>query len=259
MRVILAFLLALTLIGCDRQGPVGREYGPQQINDVDRAKISLLTVRVGGDANYPPFVFKDKNGKLAGLSVDMFEEVAKNIGLKYEYAFIGQRAEMLKQLQEKKIDMTLASRTASSRPYLTATQPYEYSKGTLLVNKGFDPKQIRTVGAGRGYASVTWLKTNKPEYAVVEIEDDSACIKSLMSKQVDSCIMGREIAFFLLEAANLDVKDFDMTPVDYNYFLSFGVHSDNVVLVDILIKGLETIPTSRRNELLKKWLKEPYT
>jgi len=258
MRAILALLLVtFSLLGCDK--PAEREYGPQQFSDAERAKIATLDVRVGGDANYPPFVFKDENGKLTGLSVDMFEEVAKKINLKYEYTFIGQRADMLKQLQDKKIDMTLASRTATSRPYLTATQPYEYSKGTLLVNNGFNPSNIKTVGAGRGYASVTWLKANKPQYAVVEFEDDSFCIKALQEKKVDACIMGREIAYFLIDKAKLNINDFDLTPIEYNYFLSFGVHIDNLELADILIKGLDAIPASRRNEILKKWLKEPYT
>jgi len=164
-----------------------------------------------------------------------------------------------KQLEEKKIDMTLASRTATSRPYLTATQPYEYSKGTLLVNKDFNPSNIKTVGAGRGYASVTWLKANKPQYTVVEFEDDSFCIKALQEKKVNACIMGREIAYFLLDKAKLNINDFDFTPIEYNYFLSFGIHIDNIELADILIKGLDAIPASRRNEILKKWLKEPYT
>ena len=256
MRAILAFILAITtLVGCDRQPEP--EYGPQQLTEAERERIKKLKVRVGGDANYPPFVFRDETGKLTGLSVEMFEELAKRIGLKYEYTFIGQRAEMLKKLEDKEIDMTLASRTSSSRPYLIVTQPYEYSKGTLLINKGFNAAKIETVGAGRGYASVTWLKTNRPEYAILEFEDDTHCIANLRQAKVDACIMGREMAFFFLDALKLNLDDFVLTPVEYSYFLSFGVHADNIELVDILMKGLETIPTAKRDEIIKKWFKEP--
>lgn len=256
MRVIYALILFVSLAGCNKPEHV-KEYGPQQLNQVEQDRVKKLFIRVGGDANYPPFVFKGPDGKLMGLAVDMFEEMASRIGLKYEYAFTGQRIEILKKLQDKEIDVTLAARTTPSRPYLIVTQPYEYSKGTLLTNSGFSGAKIKTVGAGRGYSSVTWLKKNKPEYTVIEFEDDAHCISNLRVGKVDSCIMGREIALFLLDTLKLNPADFTLLPVEYNYFLSFGVHADNTQLVDIFIKGLETIPTSRKAAIIKKWLKEP--
>lgn len=259
MSRIFAYLFAaLVLSSCNKLAEPPHQVAPGQLSQADKARISELTIRVGGDANYPPFVFKGEDGKLTGLAVDYLDAVAKNIGLKYEIAFVGQRADMLKKLQNKEIDVTYASRSSSSRPYLMVTQPYEYSKGTLLVLNTTNPGRIKTVGAGRGYASVTWLKTNKPEYEVIEYDDDEQCIKFLRAGTVDSCIMGREMVFFYFDKLKLDKDDFFMAPVEYNYFLSFGVHVDNIELVDILMKGMETLPASKRRELLTKWLKEPY-
>ena len=231
---------------------------PGQLTEAEKQRIkSIGTIKVGGDASYPPFVFVGPDGKLKGLSVDFLDEVTQKLGIKYEITFIGQRAEILKQLEEKKIDITLASRTSSSRPYLIATQPYEYSRGTIAVRKGTDPGKIKSIGAGRGYASVTWLKLNRPGLEIIELDDDTECLKRLHASRIEACIMGREMMFFLTDHLKIPIKDFDLTPTAYEYFLSFGVHTDNNELRLVLSKGVELIPSSRRREILKKWLKEP--
>ena len=256
MNKFIALFLCLALFGCEKEPPPPAPIPPGKISQADKEWIKTQTIRVGGDANYPPFVFADADGKMTGLAIEYFDEVARKLDLKYEVTFIGQRAEMLKKLEAKEIDVTLASRTSASRPYLIVTQPYEYTKGAIVVRKGHTTN-VKQVGAGRGYASVTWLKLNKPEIQVVEFDDDAKCLQALKAKTVESCIMGREIAFFLLDKLKYPQKDFDLTPVAYDYFLSFGVHIDNPGLVSLLSKGMDLIPSSRRREILQKWLKEP--
>lgn len=42
-------------------------------------------LRVGGEATYPPFLFKDEHGHYVGFEIDLIKAVAKEIGAEVAY------------------------------------------------------------------------------------------------------------------------------------------------------------------------------
>ena len=50
---------------------------------------SLPVIVVGGDRDYPPYEFLDKNGQPAGYNVDLTRAIADVMGIKVEFRFGG--------------------------------------------------------------------------------------------------------------------------------------------------------------------------
>ena len=67
------------------------------------------TLVVGCDHSFKPFVFKDKDGKLVGFDIDLWDAIAKELGLAYELKPMNFDA-LIPALIEKKIDVALAGR-----------------------------------------------------------------------------------------------------------------------------------------------------
>ncbi|MGB9081585.1 MAG: transporter substrate-binding domain-containing protein, partial [Desulfuromonadaceae bacterium] len=58
-----------------------------QTAEIDVA--SKPTIIVGGDRDYPPYEFLDKNGQPAGYNVDLTRAIADVMGMKVEFRFGG--------------------------------------------------------------------------------------------------------------------------------------------------------------------------
>jgi polar amino acid transport system substrate-binding protein len=63
--------------------------GPVSAQTVEIDVASRPTIIVGGDRDYPPYEFLDKNGKPAGYNVDLTRAIADVMGMKVEFRFGG--------------------------------------------------------------------------------------------------------------------------------------------------------------------------
>ena len=77
---IMAFVLLVQLIFC--ANPM---LSPAAEIDASSQRIVI----VGGDRDYPPYEFLDKNGKPAGYNVDLTKAIADVMGMKVEFRFGG--------------------------------------------------------------------------------------------------------------------------------------------------------------------------
>jgi polar amino acid transport system substrate-binding protein len=62
---------------------------PFSASAVEMEVSSKPTIIVGGDRDYPPYEFLDKNGKPAGYNVDLTKAIADVMGMKVEFRFGG--------------------------------------------------------------------------------------------------------------------------------------------------------------------------
>ena len=63
-----------------------------------------MTVIVGGDRDYPPYEFLDKDGQPAGYNVELTRAIAEVMGMKVEFR-LGGWSEMRRALQNGKVDV----------------------------------------------------------------------------------------------------------------------------------------------------------
>jgi ABC-type amino acid transport substrate-binding protein len=86
-----------------------------------------------GIAERPPYSMKDEKGEWRGIGPDLWEEIAKKLGVKFQYEECLQ-SEMHQKLKDHQIDMILV--IGQSVDFLGAedfTQPYVYSHGAAVI------------------------------------------------------------------------------------------------------------------------------
>lgn len=61
-------------------------------------------LRVGGEATYPPFLFKDEHGHYVGFEIDLIKAVAKEIGAEVAYTDMP-FSQFMTAVENKKVDV----------------------------------------------------------------------------------------------------------------------------------------------------------
>jgi polar amino acid transport system substrate-binding protein len=71
---------------------------------VQKSPTGSRVIVVGGDRDYPPYEFLDKNGNPAGYNVDLTRAIAEVMGMKVEFR-LGSWSEMREALQSGAVDV----------------------------------------------------------------------------------------------------------------------------------------------------------
>ena len=101
--------------------------------NVASASVNSGMVLQVGIADRPPYAIKDEKGEWRGIGPDLWEEVAKRLGIKFQYKECLQ-SEMHDKLKNHEIDMILV--IGQSVDFLDAedfTQPYAFSHGAAVI------------------------------------------------------------------------------------------------------------------------------
>lgn len=99
---------------------------------------------VGLDADYAPFGFRAENNEIIGFDIDLAEEVADRLGVKFKFKAIDW-SQKQEELTSGKIDIIWSgfNITPEREEYVLFSKPYMENRQVILVPKGTG-KDIRT-------------------------------------------------------------------------------------------------------------------
>jgi len=107
-------------------------------NDRFKKVLDRGVLVVGVKADYKPWAFRDSNGKLVGMEIDMAQDVADALGVKLKLIPV-QSSNRMQFLEQGKIDLMIATMSdkANRRKLVGVPQPNYYTSGTnVLAKKG---------------------------------------------------------------------------------------------------------------------------
>jgi len=116
------------------------------------------TLRVGLEGTYPPFNYKDEQGKLAGFDVEIAQALAERMGLKAEFTPT-EWSGILAGLQAGKYDVIVnqVAATDKRRETFDFSDPYVLSQAQFIVRANetrpfasTSDLKGRTIGVGQG-------------------------------------------------------------------------------------------------------------
>lgn len=160
---------------------------PTPFRDLPAIKASgKLVVSVPEQRN-PPFFFKDEDGKLKGLDIELATAIAEELGVEVifnqkEKNFNG----AVRLVEDGKVDMAIAkiSRTLNRSQKVLFSDPYITLPHALLVNRLrfaqiADNKTLvqviqgynETIGVIANSSFVDFAKTNFPKAKIIEMEN----------------------------------------------------------------------------------------
>ena len=222
------------------------------------AMAKKLTVAC--DTNFPPFEFKDpKTGKHTGFDVELWDAIAKQIGVEYELQPMDFNG-IIPGLQSGQLDVGIAGITIKpERAKVVDFSDGYYNAGLLiLVNK--DNQQIndisglndKIVSTKLGTTSVDFVKANAKAKEVKLFPNNDAMFMELMSGGADAVIFDSPVVSdFVRKAGHGKVKIVGPIYQGQSYGIGFPKGSELVAKVNKALEALRANGTYK--ELYVKW------
>lgn len=195
---ILAVGILLGMSGCaaNKEGAV-KENG--------KASGMEKVLRVGGEATYPPFLFKDEHGHYVGFEMDLIKAVAKEIGARVAYTDMP-FSQFMTAVENKKVDVVISAvEGTAERAEKAAFSDVYYKKGVYCILVRKDDDQIHTADDLKG-KTVTAVKGSTNEAMakklgaaqIVEAKYNADIFKNLEAGKADAVITDEPLAYYYL-------------------------------------------------------------
>lgn len=189
MRFVPRFLLPLlsylvVLTSCSKQ-----EQAPGE-----KTRADVLVI--GMDATYPPFEFKDSDGKFTGVSVAIGDEIGKTLGKAVVYENMSFEG-LIPALQSGQIDLIISSVTANEqrRKSIDFSEPYVKTGLSILVAKNSTVQSsadLKTPGRKLAVRIATtgeqWCRAELPTAQLAALDTDAACVLEVVNGRVDAWV-----------------------------------------------------------------------
>jgi polar amino acid transport system substrate-binding protein len=221
--------------------------------------IDAGTVRVASMGDAKPYTFTDASGDFTGFDVELFNDVAKRVGVD-NVVFTGQDfSAILPAVNNGQFDVGVAAIGITPERkqtvdfsdgylagYLTVISP----KSENLTDKG--ALEGKRLGVVQGTLQEAYAAKNFPDTELVRFPDNNSGISALNSGTIDA-------HFADYEAAKQYVGQYDdlemaMNIPSFDAPAGFAVKKGNEALVDALNKGLhEAMQDGTWKKLYQKW------
>ncbi|QKF67789.1 BvgS-like domain-containing two-component system sensor histidine kinase/response regulator fusion protein [Arcobacter venerupis] len=223
-------------------------------------------LKISGDPNWPPYSFYDEKDVHVGMIPDLVNEVFKDSNIKVEYVKTNSWVESLDLIKQKKIDLIDAISYYPSREnFLDFSTKYIGTEIVIIANNkepnyvnSFNNISNKNIATGKGYLVSEEIKHDFPEIKnIKEYDTPLEGLKDLSNSRIDYFIM--DIPSFEFYSKKYSLSNLKIVgPTGYNYKYGFGIKKDSDTLVSIVNKLLDNVPSSKKDEIYRKWVKVEY-
>ncbi|BCR05665.1 amino acid ABC transporter substrate-binding protein [Desulfuromonas versatilis] len=218
------------------------------------AKLTVAT-----DTNFPPFEFKDSSGKHTGFDIELWDAIAKQIGVDYTLQPMDFNG-IIPGLQTGQLDVGIAGMTIKPEraEVVDFSDPY-YDAGLLILVKS-DNEGIQSVEDLKGKVVSTKLATTSADFVKEKAQakdvklfpNNDAMFLELMTGGADAVIFDSPvIAEFMRTAGKGQVKVVGPLYMGQSYGIAFPKGSELVPKVNAALKKLKDDGTYLA--LYRKW------
>ncbi|WP_207284169.1 bifunctional diguanylate cyclase/phosphodiesterase [Pseudomonas sp. FW300-N2F2] len=217
-------------------------------------------LRLGVDASWPPFEFRDDQGRYQGLAADYIEIIRERLAVRLTPIEPASWTAVLEQVVQGKIDLLPGIMSTPERQnYLAFTRPYLDFPIVILAHRGgAQPQNLKElyglkIAVVENYAPHELLRNHHPDLNLVALPNVSSALQALATDEVDAVVGDLASSVWSLRQLKLEgLYVSGETP--YRYQLAMAVPRDNKVLVGILDKVLADMNPAEVAEIQQKWI-----
>lgn len=223
------------------------------------------TVRFGCDPDWPPFSFRQADGALVGIDMDLLQLLSERIGLKFEPVPTRNWEEAYARIKRGELDLvTGTARTPERQRYLHFSSAY-LSFPVAIISRTDDAFYIsvedlpeRRLAGPSNHAPIMELRRQFPELRLVETPTEDAAFEAVLKKRADVAVTNLANASFIIKTRGLTgLKIAGILPQQFD--LTLAVPQDRTVLLHILDKGLDTLTRADLQTLNHRWIRVDYS
>ncbi len=218
------------------------------------------SLRLGVDASWPPFEFRDAEGHYQGLAPVYVKYISEQLKVKLESVEPRDWNDLLQQARAGKVDLLPGVMATPTRlDYLSFTRPYlDFPIIILARRTGPEPANVAElyglkVGVVAHYAPHELLVINHPDLNLQPLPSIAAGLQALATGQVDAFVGDLASSVWNLRQLKLEgLQISGETP--YRYQLAMAVPKDQAILVGILDKVLADMKPEQIEALQAPWV-----
>lgn len=222
-----------------------------------------LDLRFGVERDYGPFVFRDVDGAVKGLSIDILKALLPAARLRLNWTEPRPLAELLQLAEAGQIELLSSLRPTPERDsYLDFTAPYVVVPAVVVVRSGHGDGQLwrldgRRVAVGRGYAIEAYLRQHYPRVLWQPFTDDGVGLQALMRNEVEAVVADLASVEHARRQLHLPASALRLVAdLGYSYPLCFAFSKGRADVGERLERALDALPRAQLRAVLARWLPE---
>ncbi len=216
-------------------------------------------IRVGIDKDFAPFEWLDGEQNYKGMNADYIRLIEKILGVRLDIIKNTSWKETLEMAQNGELDMLSdANKTPEREKYLLFSEPY-YESPIVIINdmkNGFinslHQLKGKKVAIENGYFMQALLTAQYPDIHLVKVENGSEALQFLSDGLVDAYVGDAICSNYMIQKTgffNLRISGVTKHQNEHR----FAVTHNNIQLLSILQKALNTISSEQKEHILNKW------
>ncbi|QCI10343.1 EAL domain-containing protein [Pseudomonas putida] len=235
--------------------------GALTLTDEEKAWLTAHPqLSLGVDAAWPPFEFRDQEGRYQGLAADYVALLQERLGVSLVPVEPKSWTEVLEQARNHRIDLLPGIMSTPERQaYLSFTRPYLDFPIVILAHEGgAQPRTLNDlyglkIAVVENYAPHELLRTHHPDLNLVAMPNVSSTLQALATDAVDAVVGDLASSIWSLRQLKLDgLYVSGETP--YRYQLAMATPRDNPMLVGILDKAMADLGDSEISKIQQRWV-----
>ncbi len=249
LAVMMVAALTVSLVGCgsEQAAPAGDE---QEV------------LRVGMNAGFQPFEFKDENNEIVGFDIDIIEAMAQEMNMKVEYKDMDFGA-LITALNNGEFDVIASAMTIRDdrKEKADFTDPYFNAGQAIAVMKdnneiaGLDDLNGKIVSGQSGTTGIIMMQEMKEkgelDVTVRDYPNIAQCFMDMGNGVVDAIVTDIGVVQRYAQQ-HPDIKIVGDTLSEEEY--GMAVKKDNAELLDSLNAALDTIEENGTyDNIYEKW------
>lgn len=224
------------------------------------AETPRKAIIVGGDREYPPYEFIDKNGQPSGYNVELTRTIAEVMGMKVEFR-LGSWAEMREALQTGRVDVLQGMSYSEERsgevefslPHTIVNHAVFARRDSPLIN-ALDEIEGKEVAVHRGGIMHDYLVRKGFSGKLVLTDTPADALRLLAAGKTDYAIVAIVPGMYLIR----ELKLTNLIPVVRNvatHRYCYAVARGNAELISRFNEGLAILrKTGQYQTIYEKWL-----
>ncbi|MDG9784362.1 bifunctional diguanylate cyclase/phosphodiesterase [Metapseudomonas otitidis] len=218
------------------------------------------TLRIGVDASWPPFEFRDSEGRHQGLAADYTRLIQDRLNIRLDPIDPGNWSEVLERAKRNEVDLLPGIMSTPERQgYLNFTRPYlDFPIVILAREDGATPKTLDDlyglkVVVVENYAPHELLHTHNPDLNLLTAPNVAAALQALATGKADAFVSDLASSVWSLRQLKLEGL-FISGETPYRYQLAMATPKSEPILIGILDKVFAELTPEQVNAIQDRWV-----
>jgi signal transduction histidine kinase len=249
--VVLAAVLGLT---------AGQAWPAVTLTDLEQAYVQdHPEVSLCVDPDWVPFESISEQGRHEGIAADLLRLVAERTGLRLRLVPTGSWDESLAASREGRCQLlSFLNQTPQREQWLLFSEPLFTDTNVFITREAHpfisDPGGLRdeTIVLPRGTAMEEFIRRDYPNLRVITTDSENEAMILVSDKKADLTLRSLIVAAYTIRKEGLfNLKIAGQLP-RYENRLRVGIAGKNVVLRDIINKGIASITNQERGGIVNR-------